>query len=110
MIGVILREGESIESALKRFKGECLGAGIHSEIKRREFFEKPSETRKRKLNAIIRKSKRRNYLVQKSSHLKTNNNFSRVRNYNHSTTNSNSSSSSSSSSNSNSKSPAPQSS
>jgi len=41
-------EGESIESALKRFKKKIQKAGILSEIKRRERYEKPSAKRKRK--------------------------------------------------------------
>ena len=41
-------ENESIESALKRFKKKIQKAGILSEIKRRERYEKPSVKRKRK--------------------------------------------------------------
>ena len=44
-------ENESIESALKRFKKKIQKAGILSEIKRRETYEKPSITRKRKSEA-----------------------------------------------------------
>jgi small subunit ribosomal protein S21 len=44
-------EGESIESALKRFKKKIQKAGILSEIKRRERYEKPSVRRKRKSEA-----------------------------------------------------------
>jgi small subunit ribosomal protein S21 len=43
--------GESIESALKRFKKKIQKAGILSEIKRRERYEKPSVKRKRKAEA-----------------------------------------------------------
>ncbi len=45
---VRVRENESIESALKRFKKKIQKAGILSEIKRRETYEKPSVKRKRK--------------------------------------------------------------
>ncbi len=41
-------ENESIESALKRFKKKIQKAGILSEIKRRERYEKPSVKKKRK--------------------------------------------------------------
>lgn len=41
-------ETESIESALRRFKKKIQKAGILSEIKRRERYEKPSVKRKRK--------------------------------------------------------------
>jgi len=44
-------ENESIESALKRFKKKVQKAGILSEIKRRERYEKPSIKRKRKAEA-----------------------------------------------------------
>lgn len=63
MIGVIVKDGESIESALKRFKRECVNAGIQSEIKRREFFEKPSIKKKRKLEAAVRKREKKRLLL-----------------------------------------------
>ena len=44
-------ENESIESALKRFKKKIQKAGILSEIKRRETYEKPRIKRKRKSEA-----------------------------------------------------------
>ncbi|MDD3238307.1 MAG: 30S ribosomal protein S21 [Candidatus Gastranaerophilales bacterium] len=44
-------DNESIESALKRFKKKIQKAGILSEIKRRERYEKPSIKRKRKSEA-----------------------------------------------------------
>lgn len=44
-------DNESIESALKRFKKKIQKAGILSEIKRREVYEKPSIKRKRKSEA-----------------------------------------------------------
>jgi len=46
-----LAENESVESALKRFKKKIQKAGILSEIKRRERYEKPSVRRKRKSEA-----------------------------------------------------------
>ncbi|MBO5947366.1 30S ribosomal protein S21 [bacterium] len=44
-------ENESIESALKRFKKKIQKAGILSEVKRRERYEKPSIKKKRKSEA-----------------------------------------------------------
>jgi small subunit ribosomal protein S21 len=55
MLGVKVREGEPIESALKRFKKECEKAGVLTEIKKREHFEKPSVTRKKKIASAKRK-------------------------------------------------------
>ncbi len=51
MPGVIVREDEPFEQALKRFKKMCEKAGILSEIKKREYYEKPSVRRKKKLMA-----------------------------------------------------------
>jgi small subunit ribosomal protein S21 len=48
MAGVRVREGESYEGALKRFKKQCEKAGILSEIRKREHYEKPSVKRKKK--------------------------------------------------------------
>jgi small subunit ribosomal protein S21 len=48
---VRVNEGENIENALKRFKKKIQKAGILSEIKRRERYEKPSVKRKRKSEA-----------------------------------------------------------
>ncbi len=51
LAGVIVREDEPFEQALKRFKKACEKAGILSEIKKREYYEKPSVRRKKKLMA-----------------------------------------------------------
>lgn len=51
MAEVEVAPGESIESALKRFKKKIQKAGILSEIKRRERYEPPSVRRKRKAQA-----------------------------------------------------------
>ena len=48
MPGVRVKEGESFENAMKRFKKQCEKAGILSEIRKREHYEKPSVKRKRK--------------------------------------------------------------
>lgn len=59
MAGIKLRENETIEAALKRFKRECDRDGILQEIKRREYYESPSVKRKRKAQEARRKMKRR---------------------------------------------------
>lgn len=59
MTVVIVDEGESIEQALKRFKRECQKSGIPAELRRREHYEKPSVTKKRKLEAAKRKQRQR---------------------------------------------------
>ena len=51
MAQVIVRENESLESALKRFKRSCARDGVMSELRKREHYEKPSVKRKKKSEA-----------------------------------------------------------
>ncbi len=60
MTGVKVRDDESFEKALRRFNKLCEKSGILSDIKKHQHFEKPSERKKRKLNAAKRKSRRYN--------------------------------------------------
>lgn len=55
MPGILVRDDEPFERALKRFKKTCEKAGIISDMKKHQHFEKPSERKKRKLNAAKRK-------------------------------------------------------
>lgn len=57
MAEVRLGENESIDSALRRFKKKIQKAGILSEVKRRERYEKPSLRRKRKVEAARKGSR-----------------------------------------------------
>ncbi|MEB3287736.1 MAG: 30S ribosomal protein S21 [Vampirovibrionales bacterium] len=57
MAEVQVAPGESIESALKRFKKKIQKAGILSEIKRREHHVKPSVKKKRKSEAARKRSR-----------------------------------------------------
>ena len=59
MVTVKVREGETIDEALRRFKRECERNGIMQEIKRREYYETPSMKRKRKATEAKRKMRRR---------------------------------------------------
>ena len=45
---VHVREEESFENALRRFKRKCEKAGVLTQLKKRQHFEKPSVKRKRK--------------------------------------------------------------
>jgi len=56
MPGVRVKENEPFEVALKRFKKQCEKAGILSEVRKREYYEKPSVRRKRKLVAARKKA------------------------------------------------------
>ena len=51
MPGVKIRDGESIERALKIFKKQVEKAGIMSELRKRQHYEKPSVKRKKKAAA-----------------------------------------------------------
>ena len=55
MVNVRVREGESIEEAIRRFKRECERNGIMQEIKKREYYRAPSVVRKEKLAEAKRK-------------------------------------------------------
>lgn len=59
MAEVFVREDESFDNVLKRFKKECQKSGVLSELKKRAYYEKPSEKKKRKEAA--RRKKRGNY-------------------------------------------------
>ncbi len=56
MPAIIIRDGESFESALRRFKKLCERSGILSDIKKREFYEKPSVKRKKKILAAKKRA------------------------------------------------------
>ncbi len=56
---VKVRESESFENALKKFKKQCEKEGILSEIKKREHYEKPSVKKKKKAIAARKKAFRR---------------------------------------------------
>ena len=51
MPAVKIRDGETFERAFKRFTKQCEKAGLMSDIKKHQHYEKPSERKKRKLNA-----------------------------------------------------------
>ena len=58
MPAIRVRENEPFEKALKRFTKACEKAGLMSDYKKHQHFEKPSERKKRKLNAAKRKQRR----------------------------------------------------
>jgi small subunit ribosomal protein S21 len=58
---VIVQEGESFDSLLRRFNKKVQGNRVLSEVRRRRFFEKPSVIKKRKKAAKLRKSRRQSY-------------------------------------------------
>jgi len=54
--GIRAKEGESFESLMRRFKKQCEKAGILSEVRKREHYEKPSVRKKKKAIAAIKRS------------------------------------------------------
>ena len=56
MPSVRVRETEPFDIALRRFKRTCEKAGIVSELRRREFYEKPTWERKRKKAAAVKRA------------------------------------------------------
>ncbi len=56
MTTIRVKDGESIEGALKRFKKATEKAGILSEIRKREHYEKPSVKKKKKSMAAKKRA------------------------------------------------------
>ncbi|QIK37338.1 30S ribosomal protein S21 [Caldichromatium japonicum] len=55
MPSVRVKENEPFEIAMRRFKRSCEKAGVLAEVRRREFYEKPTAERKRKKIAAIKR-------------------------------------------------------
>ncbi|MBT4837888.1 MAG: 30S ribosomal protein S21 [Methylococcales bacterium] len=55
MPNVRVKENEPFDIALRRFKRACEKAGVLSEVRRREFYEKPTAERKRKAAAAVKR-------------------------------------------------------
>ncbi len=51
MSEIRVKDNESLDSALRRFKRQCAKAGVISEVRKREHYEKPSVRRKKKSEA-----------------------------------------------------------
>ena len=51
MAEIKIKENESLDNALRRFKRQCAKAGVLSELRKREHYEKPSVKRKKKSEA-----------------------------------------------------------
>ncbi len=51
MSEVRVKENESLDSALRRFKRQCARSGILAQVRKREHYEKPSVRRKKKAEA-----------------------------------------------------------
>jgi len=56
MTEIKIKDNESLDNALRRFKKQCARNGVLSEVKKREHYEKPSVKRKKKSEAARRKT------------------------------------------------------
>ena len=55
MSTIKVKENEPFDVALCRFKRSCEKAGVLAEVRRREFYEKPTSVRKRKAAAAVKR-------------------------------------------------------
>lgn len=54
-----LKENEPVDIAIRRFKRACEKAGVLSDVRKREFYEKPTQVRKRKKAAAVKRYKKK---------------------------------------------------
>jgi len=59
MPAVRVKENEPFDVALRRFKRSCEKAGVLSEVRRRQAYEKPTAVRKRKLAAAVKRQQKK---------------------------------------------------
>ena len=59
MPSIKIKENEPFDIALRRFKRSCEKAGVLAETRRREYYEKPTQERKRKAAAAVKRNMRR---------------------------------------------------
>ena len=59
MPSVRIREGEPFDVVLRKFRRSCEKAGIFTEVRRRESYEKPTTVRKRKMAAAKKREMKR---------------------------------------------------
>ena len=61
MSEIYVKENESLDNALKRFKRSCAKAGVIAEVRKREHYESPSVKRRKKSEAARKNNKKRYY-------------------------------------------------
>ena len=61
MSEIHIKEGENIDSALKRFKRSCAKAGVLAEVRKREHYESPSVKLRKKSDAARKNKNKRFY-------------------------------------------------
>ena len=63
MVRLVVRDRESIQEAVRRFRKLVERSGIKKEMRRREYYEKPSETKRRARLRAERRSRRARFLA-----------------------------------------------
>ena len=59
MPAVKVKENEPVDIAIRRFKRACEKAGILADVRKHEFYEKPTQERKRKKAATVKRYKKK---------------------------------------------------
>ena len=59
MPSIKVKENEPFDIAIRRFRRACEKAGVLTEIRKREFYEKPTSVRKRKAAAAVKRVNKR---------------------------------------------------
>ena len=59
MPSIKVKENEPFDIAIRRFRRACEKAGVLTEIRKREFYEKPTSVRKRKAAAAVKRVHKR---------------------------------------------------
>ena len=56
LVKIVLRERESIQEAVRRFRKIMERSGLKRELRRREYYEKPSDVNRKTRNRAIRRA------------------------------------------------------
>ena len=59
MPSVRVKNDEPFDLIIRRFRRSCEKAGIFSEVRKREYYEKPTTARKRKAAAAVKREEKR---------------------------------------------------
>jgi len=61
MSEVRIKDNESLDSALKRFKRSCTKAGVLTDLRKKEYYQSPSVKRRKKSEAARKNKNKRSY-------------------------------------------------
>ena len=63
MAEIYVKENESLDSALKRFKRSCAKSGVLADLRKKEYYQSPSVKRRKKSEAARKNKNKRFYLL-----------------------------------------------